>query len=62
MAVAYRKEQMTGDASKAILEKNKRFIPGGVVSVNRAVEPNISFVKGEGARVWDADGNEYTSG
>ena len=45
--------------SDAILEQNKQWIPGGVVSVNRAVEPNISFVKGEGARVWDADGKEY---
>ena len=50
---------MAGEASKAILEKNCQFIPGGVVSVNRAVEPNISFVKGEGPRVWDADGKEY---
>jgi glutamate-1-semialdehyde 2,1-aminomutase len=50
---------MPNEASKAILERNRQFIPGGVVSVNRAVEPNISFVKGEGARVWDADGNEY---
>lgn len=50
---------MAGEQSKAILERNRRFIPGGVVSVNRAVEPNISFVKGEGARVWDVDGNEY---
>ena len=45
--------------SNEILERNKAFIPGGVVSVNRAVEPNISFVKGEGPRVWDADGKEY---
>jgi glutamate-1-semialdehyde 2,1-aminomutase len=50
---------MTSEASNRILENNKRFIPGGVVSVNRAVEPNLSFVKGEGARVWDADGKEY---
>ncbi|HAA76372.1 TPA: aspartate aminotransferase family protein [Candidatus Latescibacteria bacterium] len=45
--------------SDKILEHNKSFIPGGVVSVNRAVEPNLSFVKGEGPRVWDVDGKEY---
>jgi len=45
--------------SKAIFEKNKKVIPGGVVSVNRAVAPEIAFVRGEGSRVWDADGNEY---
>ena len=50
---------MAGEGSQAILDHNRQFIPVGVVSVNRAVEPNICFVKGEGARVWDADGNEY---
>ena len=50
---------MAGTKSQDILDRNRKFIPGGVVSVNRAVEPNISFVKGEGALVWDVDGNEY---
>ena len=45
--------------SAQILEHNRRFIPGGVVSVNRAVQPEIVFVKGQGAYVWDADGNRY---
>ena len=29
------------------------------MSVNRAVNPEIAFVKGEGAHLWDADGNRY---
>ncbi|MBM3803059.1 MAG: aspartate aminotransferase family protein [Acidimicrobiia bacterium] len=45
--------------SAAILEHNREFIPGGVVSVNRASQPEIVFVKGEGAYLWDADGNRY---
>lgn len=45
--------------SKAILEHNRRYIPGGVVSVNRATQPEIVFVKGRGAHLWDADGNRY---
>jgi glutamate-1-semialdehyde 2,1-aminomutase len=45
--------------SSEILRHNRRFIPGGVVSVNRAVEPEIVFIKGQGAYVWDADGNRY---
>jgi Aminotransferase class-III len=32
--------------------------PGGV-SVNRLVQPEIAFVKGQGAHIWDADGNQY---
>lgn len=45
--------------SAAILERNRRFIPGGVVSVNRAVTPEIVFVRGQGAWIWDAEGNRY---
>ncbi|MGH9432069.1 MAG: aspartate aminotransferase family protein [Terriglobia bacterium] len=45
--------------SANILEKNRKFIPGGVVSVNRATEPEIAFVKGAGAYIWDAEGNRY---
>src|SRR5262245_18778506 len=45
--------------SAAILENNRRVIPGGVVSVNRASQPEIVFVKGEGAYLWDADGSRY---
>lgn len=45
--------------SEKLLAHNKRYIPGGVVSVNRAIEPEIAFVRGEGARMWDVDGNQY---
>ncbi|MFN7923212.1 MAG: aspartate aminotransferase family protein [Bryobacteraceae bacterium] len=45
--------------SQQILERNRRFIPGGVVSVNRSVTPQIVFVRGQGAELWDADGNRY---
>ena len=45
--------------SLSILDKNRRFIPGGASSFNRLTDPPIAFVRGEGARLWDADGNEY---
>lgn len=45
--------------SQQILRHNRRYIPGGVVSVNRAVAPEIVFVRGEGALLWDADSNRY---
>ena len=49
--------------SKKLMERAVRHIPGGVNSPVRAfgavggVSPFIA--KGEGARVWDVDGNEY---
>jgi glutamate-1-semialdehyde 2,1-aminomutase len=45
--------------SAAILAQNRRFIPGGVVSTNRATTPEIVFVAARGAELWDADGNQY---
>ncbi|MBY0523482.1 MAG: aspartate aminotransferase family protein [Gemmataceae bacterium] len=45
--------------SAALFAENRRFIPGGMVSLNRKVEPEIAFVRGQGAHVWDADGNRY---
>jgi glutamate-1-semialdehyde 2,1-aminomutase len=47
------------DKSAELFERNRRFIPGGVVSLNRLVQPEIAFVRGRGSRVWDVDGNEY---
>lgn len=45
--------------SEKLLKKNKNYIPGGVVSVNRGIEPVIAFARGKGSRIWDVDGNEY---
>jgi glutamate-1-semialdehyde 2,1-aminomutase len=45
--------------SARIFEHNRKYIPGGVISVNRATQPEIAFVKGSGAYIWDADGHRY---
>ena len=45
--------------SAAILAKNRRVIPGGVVSTNRATQPEIVFVKGQGAYIYSAEGRRY---
>lgn len=45
--------------SSALLEKNSKWIPGGVVSLNRKADPNICFSRGSGSRIWDLEGNEY---
>ncbi len=45
--------------SAILLQKNKKYITGGVVSVNRATQPEIAFVKGEGAHLYDVDGNRF---
>jgi glutamate-1-semialdehyde 2,1-aminomutase len=52
-----------GEKSRALQQRAERVIPGGVDSPVRAFSavggapPFI--VRGEGARIWDADGNEY---
>jgi glutamate-1-semialdehyde 2,1-aminomutase len=45
--------------SAEILRRNREFIPGGVVSVNRAAQPEIAFQRGKGAHIWDEEGNRY---
>lgn len=45
--------------SLSAIRENEKWIPGGVVSLNRKSEPNICFERGAGSRVWDVDGNEY---
>lgn len=47
------------EKSTAILRENSKWIPGGVVSLNRKSDPNICFVKGSGSRVVDIDGNSF---
>lgn len=50
---------MNWPRSLEFLKNNEKWIPGGVVSLNRKCEPNICFARGKGSRVWDVEGNEY---
>jgi glutamate-1-semialdehyde 2,1-aminomutase len=54
---------MNGDRSRALFERAQRSIPGGVnspVRAFRSVGLTPPFIaRGEGAYVWDADGNRY---
>ena len=45
--------------SKEILDRNKRYIPGGIVSTNRTVEPSLVFSHAQGSSLWDVDGKKY---
>src|SRR5690606_36453404 len=49
----------TSKQLKALIERNSAFIPGGISSANRAIDPPIAFVRGEGAYLWDIDGRRY---
>ena len=54
---------MTRERSRAAMERARRVLPGGVDSPVRAYgavggDP-VVLARGEGARVWDVDGNEY---
>jgi glutamate-1-semialdehyde 2,1-aminomutase len=54
---------MTNDKSKALFEKAKRLIPGGVnspVRAGKAVGMDPPFIaRAEGCHLWDVDGNRY---
>lgn len=42
-----------------LLRRNEQWIPGGLASLNRRADPCVSFARGEGAHIWDFDGNRY---
>jgi len=45
--------------SEKILMEAKRYIAGGVVSLNRKVDPAIIFKEGKGSKIYDINGKEY---
>src|SRR5579863_714047 len=45
--------------AETVLQNNRRYIPGGISSVNRSIDPAITFVRGEGAHLWDSEGKRY---
>jgi glutamate-1-semialdehyde 2,1-aminomutase len=47
------------DSTDNVLARNSAFIPGGVSSINRIIDPSITFVKGEGAYLWDINQKRY---
>lgn len=48
-------------ASRALLEEARQVLPAGVPSSFQDQPPHPIYVThGEGSRVWDVDGNQYT--
>jgi glutamate-1-semialdehyde 2,1-aminomutase len=47
------------DGLASLLARNGAYIPGGVSSTNRIIDPPISFSRGQGAYLWDIDGKRY---
>jgi Glutamate-1-semialdehyde aminotransferase len=50
---------LVGPKSRELRERAARSLPGGVDSNIRLASLPLVFTRGEGARVWDADGREY---
>jgi glutamate-1-semialdehyde 2,1-aminomutase len=49
----------TKSSFNAILSEATKYIAGGVVSLNRKVDPPIIFKSAKGSKIWDVNGNEY---
>lgn len=46
-------------STRQVWERNQRYIPGGLFSLNRHIEPVRVFEKAKGAYIWDIDGNRF---
>ncbi len=46
-------------SSEMLAKRAGKYIAGGVVSLNRKVDPAIVFIRAQGSKLYDADGNEY---
>lgn len=44
---------------RRIVERNSRFIPGGISSINRVINPPLLFRRAQGAHLWDEDEKRY---
>lgn len=42
-----------------LVEEGRKYIAGGVVSLNRKVDPAIVFKEGKGSKIYDTNGKEY---
>jgi glutamate-1-semialdehyde 2,1-aminomutase len=54
--------QMTATESSrlaSLVAHNNQYIPGGVSSTNRIIDPPLAFKRAQGAYLWDLDGNRY---
>ena len=47
------------ESAAEIWERQKQSIAGGVMSLNRAIDPMRVFVRAKGAYLWDHEGNRY---
>lgn len=43
----------------SLIARNSAYIPGGVSSTNRVIDPAIAFKEARGAYLWDLDGKRY---
>jgi glutamate-1-semialdehyde 2,1-aminomutase len=43
----------------SLLAHNSAYIPGGISSTNRIIDPPLAFVKAQGAYLWDIEGKRY---
>lgn len=62
-ASSFDRPDIPRERSKALYEKAKNYFPGGVNSPVRAFKSvygtPLFIAKGDGCRIWDADGNEF---
>lgn len=49
----------SSNPTEALIQHNRCFIPGGISSANRTIEPSVVFARASGAYLWDVEGKRY---
>ena len=52
-------DMSTSTRLQELLSRNQKYIPAGISSANRIIDPPLAFVRGQGAYLWDIERRRY---
>ncbi len=50
---------MHTESTAPVGERSRRYLAGGIASINRLTDPNLIFTRARGSHMWDAAGKRY---
>lgn len=60
MGISAQARQTQTNGNVQLLEESAKYVPGGVHTAIRIIDPPLCVQRSQGAYIWDVDGNKYT--